>query len=307
MSSSPDSDALIALFLSHLPQAGVVAASADRQQFGPVLQNHFSRARHAWPTIVLADDDFVPYAAARLSPPWDLVAGVEKLALADLYLACACIRGDGAAIALFQQRFFAKVRSVLGAMRMPQAQIDDTAQALCVRLLVREPGSLPQLSRYSGRGPLQAWLCIVAVREGRQALRKQRRDPLHSEEALFDLIGADAGSELGGLKEQYREHFRAAFRTAVQALSARERNVLRCHLTQNMTNAQIGALCGVHPGSVKRWMAEIREQLLHSTRATLQTRLGLSKSQVDSIIRLIRSDLDISIELMPDAPLLPVL
>ena len=302
-----ESDVVASMFLPYVrPDARAEIGALDRQRLAQGLRNLVDRARLAWPGMDLSDAVFLPYVAERLPAGGELLGRVEQLALADLYLACACVRGDRAAIVILGQQLFGKVRAILASMRLPKAQRDDTEQALYVRLLVGPPGGTPQLASYSGRGPLQSWLCIVAVREGRLALRKVRRDPLLSEEALLDLVGADSGSELGCFKQAYRDHFRAAFRAAIQALSARERNVLRCHLAQDMTNAQIGAICGVHPGTVKRWMAEIREQLLDSTRAELQSRLGLSASQVDSMIRLIRSDFDVSIDLMPEDPALPV-
>ena len=112
------------------------------------------------------------------------------------------------------------------------------------------------------------------------------------------MLGADQSSELAHLKLRYRDELHAAFQVALRTLEPRERNLLRCHLSGHMTNAQIGALCGVHPGTVKRWMATIRDRLLDVTRAALGARLGLGRDELDSVLRLVQSDLDMSFDLL---------
>lgn len=291
-------DALLSLFLPHLRKADSAQPLPDPPALAQALREASGRARAAWPALSIPEGVFLPYLARRMPGGEDLLGALGRIEAGDLYLACACIQADEAAIALLQRRYLPKARAALLSMGLTPAQSDDIEQGLCLRLLVAAPGDAPQLARYSGRGPLPSWLCIVAVREARQSIRRQQREPLLSEELLLDLVGADGGSELGYLKQEYRDEFRIAFQAAVQALSARERNVLRCHLSGDMTNAQIGALCGVHPGTVKRWMSEIRERLLDRTREVLRSRLGLTPAEVDSLIRLIRSDIDVSIDLM---------
>ena len=51
-----------------------------------------------------------------------------------------------------------------------------------------------------------------------------------------------------------------------------------------------------HRATVPRWIAAVRETLFEGTRAHLMERLSITTSEVDSVLRLIDSQLEISIE-----------
>lgn len=271
------------------------------------------RARAAWPGLALGDEIFLPYLASRASASasasrcGDMRRALHDMKVEDLYLAAACAQGDAEAIALLRARCSPKVRAALLARLVPAARIDDIEQALYQRLFCPEPGSAPLIEQYSGRGALQGWLCIVAIRLASRLLLQERREVVLSEDALLDLIGIDPGSELTYLKHKYRGEFRAAFQAVLLSLSSTERNVLRYHVLGGLTTAQIGVLTGVSSRTVKRWMAEIRDKLLHKTRDILTHKLGVTAAEVESIIRLIQSDLNVSLERLlrddPDPPL----
>ena len=59
--------------------------------------------------------------------------------------------------------------------------------------------------------------------------------------------------------------------------------------------AEIGRLYGVHESTVSRWVTRAAEEVADQTRRRLTDRLSLSGSSVDSLARLVRSQLDLSI------------
>jgi hypothetical protein len=52
---------------------------------------------------------------------------------------------------------------------------------------------------------------------------------------------------------------------------------------------------GVHRSSVGRWIVECRAKVLEATRARLAERLAIDAREVESMIRLLRSQLDESL------------
>jgi RNA polymerase sigma-70 factor (ECF subfamily) len=97
------------------------------------------------------------------------------------------------------------------------------------------------------------------------------------------------------LKQRYRRELKAAFAAAFATLDARSRNVLRSHYLEGLNIDEIGVLNGVHRTTAARWRADARQSLLKATRRQLQESLGANVTEVDSILRMIRSQLDVSL------------
>ena len=69
---------------------------------------------------------------------------------------------------------------------------------------------------------------------------------------------------------------------------------------------EIGALYNVHRSTIARWRAACREALAERTRAILVAELNISTEDLDSLVRLIQSQFDVSLyrllESSGDAP-----
>jgi RNA polymerase sigma-70 factor (ECF subfamily) len=79
------------------------------------LDTALELARAAWPALEVPPEEFARYLEARLDPEADVLA---RLHVADLYLACACVRGQPAAIAAFVERHLGDVPAQLGRLRL---------------------------------------------------------------------------------------------------------------------------------------------------------------------------------------------
>jgi len=101
--------------------------------------------------------------------------------------------------------------------------------------------------------------------------------------------------ELDYLKSKYAPQFREAFVAAITNLSVEERNALRFHYLDGLTLDETAAACHVHRATAARWLAHARESLLRDTRRLLLERTKLGHREVESMFRLVESQLDVSL------------
>jgi RNA polymerase sigma-70 factor (ECF subfamily) len=143
---------------------------------------------------------------------------------------------------------------------------------------------------------LSAWLRVVVARvvlnvtqtaEARLG-RGEATEPL--EEALHD------DPELLLLKRRYGAELKAAVAAALEGLPARDRNLLRYAVIDGLTTEQLAAMHGVHRATAVRWLAAARSALRGAVRRGLAARLGISDSEVHSLVRLVRSEIDLSLK-----------
>jgi RNA polymerase sigma-70 factor, ECF subfamily len=260
-----------------------------------LLEGQLADARATWPTVALSDDAYLAHLAEKLcdraTEPARRV--LESMPAADLYLAAACALGDASAIAAFRESLLPALRQALGKLGAPPATIDEAEQRILVMLFVDDKGR-PQIAGYGGRGRLRSWLRSVGVRTARRLMGVLHAD-IGDDDDLERLAAAVDDPELGILRERYRDQVRQAFAGALAALSDRERNVLRQYHIDGLTIDQLGALYRVNRATAARWVVAARSAVLDGTRRRLTDELGITTNEVDSIIRLVRSQLDISL------------
>lgn len=210
----------------------------------------------------------------------------------DLRLAWAAAHGDATAIARVDA-LLVELGPAVRRVDPAPAFADEVRQATRVRLLVGDGGA-PRIAAYAGRGPLRAWLQVAAARIALD-LKRGRRDAAVPDDVLGELVAREPDPELRHLGALYRAEFREALSAALAALPERARAVLRLHHVDGMRLAEIGRLYQVHESTASRWAAQAAAAVADDARARLIARLALSPSEVDSIGRLVRSQLDLSI------------
>jgi RNA polymerase sigma-70 factor (ECF subfamily) len=265
-----------------------------------VLDDAYASARAAWPTLAsVTEAELRAWIAARAhaggGTAGDHDPGAE-LRVTDLYLACACARGDGVAIALFEQHFLGEVDHAAAKLRVSPPVADEARQVVRDLLFVGRGGSPPAISSYAGRGDLRGWTRVVAMRELLKIRARDSKEVPIGDEALLDALSPANDPELELARERYREVFARAFRDALARLPPRDRGLLRHLLIDGFTLDTIGGMYGVHRATAARWVASARQDLLDGTKAGLAKELALSGDEVDSVIRIVRSRLDLSVE-----------
>jgi RNA polymerase sigma-70 factor, ECF subfamily len=230
--------------------------------------------------------DFLRARPARLEPAALSHAG-------DLALVFACERGDASAMRVLENEHLARLGDLLPVRYRGEAS--EVAQILRDRLLVPDATGKMKISEFSGRGDLRSWLRVAAVRIAINLERRHKREVTLREEdhalgdrAVFDL-------ELDHLKRRYSREFKEAFTAALGALEPRTRNILRQHYLDALTMETIAGIYRVHRITVVRWMDQARTELARETRRELSARLNVDKRELESILRLIESQLDVTL------------
>jgi len=261
------------------------------QVTGAVRDAWIQAGRDAWPAIAVEPDGFVAYVIER-APAGASDDELRAVHAADLWLAAACVCGDAAACAAFDARYLAPLDPVLAATGLAPHQIDDVKQELRKKLLVGD-GDRPRLADFSGRADLRTWVRTAAVRAGIDLVRARRDLPADDEElAALPAIADDP--ELLHLKDRYRGELRDAVTTAIGALAPRERLLLKYHYLDDLGVDPIAAMYGVHRATAARWIVAAREALADRAQRLLIAKLGVTRSELRSIARLVESQLDVS-------------
>jgi RNA polymerase sigma-70 factor (ECF subfamily) len=213
--------------------------------------------------------------------------------LSDLYLACGCANGDPAAVEAFETSCLRPVRAPLARRGFAAAVIDEVQQVTRVRLLVAE--EQPRIVAYSGSGSLGAWVRVVALREALAIVDDGKRAA--GDAQLFDSVPDPAEDpELALLQSKYSAQFKDAFQQAIAGLSVRERSLFRLQVIDGLSGEEIGRIYGAHKATVNRWLAKARRALLADTRKILQRALGVEPFEIESILRLVDSQLELSLQ-----------
>jgi RNA polymerase sigma-70 factor (ECF subfamily) len=258
------------------------------------LQELWEAGRASWPDLSVPIDRFGGYVRARLPDAAGSAAELARLNLPDLYLACACACALPGALEAFDRLLMARVPSFVRQVDGAPEFADEVCQLLRQKLFV-SAGAGPKIAHYSGRGTLLSWLRVVSLRTALNL--REARHPGRDEELSASALGAvDAADlDLEYLRQHYREDFETAVRTALEALPARLRRVLRMQVA-GLSTGEIGTMLQVHQTTVVRWLGTARESVRERARQLLRERLGLTTGEFDSIGRLLLSRLDISIE-----------
>ena len=263
------------------------------KQLAAKLEEKLEKARAAWPGLDIATADFVDYLAQRIqvSSPQSL----NEFDIDGLYLAFACSIGNPRAQRHLYQTYQPRVEAALGRLQ-DVVSLDDVIQITFDRLLRSTPTRCMAITKFGGRSTLDKWLVAVAFRQGYRAL--QRRGKVargQVEEDLCDVIVEASDPELRMLKSNYRAHFKEAFHEAFAMLEPQERNIFRFQYMDRLNLEQFGALMGVSRATAARRRTRARQRLCELTRQLLGQRLALSPDELDSMMVMIESQLDISL------------
>lgn len=213
----------------------------------------------------------------------------------DLCVAFAAAHGDPTAIGLVEA-ILDDVTPSLRAVRLDDEQVDDVRQQTRARLLmVAADGAPPRLLAYGGKGPLGAFVRVVATRLALSA--KRARDPLSgTDDGLATLATPEASAELAALRAAHADTFRSALHAALAELEPVQRSVLRLQLLDGLGVDEIGLLHQVHRATAARWLVRAKDDLRRRTRKHLEARLSVRGTELESLVAALQSRLDLSIE-----------
>jgi RNA polymerase sigma-70 factor (ECF subfamily) len=262
--------------------------SLDPDDLDRELERRISAGRSAWPALRLPPEEFVRHVARH----WAGGKLPTPDRSADLWLAVACARGVPEAASTFERHY----RSVIerAAARVDVRCVEEVTQSVLVALLVQDKARPPYIASYAGRAALATWLATVASRAAGKPGRRRADRPHDSTETLAALA-AFPEPELALARARYGRAMESALRAAVADLADRERVLLRLHHGEGWSVDRLAELYGVGRSTASRWVVAAREALLVETKRRLNAELGVTGSELDSLVAILRSEVDVSL------------
>ena len=293
-------------FLAGLAEPVRGELAGDEARIVEALAAQWQTARAAWPAYEIAPERFGGELARRIAANADgkvTTAALEAAHGGDVYLAIACCDGDAPAIAQLDELVGRELRHAASKLRATPDQTAEIHAELRRILLVDDPERGAALRDYAGRGDLRGYVRVSATRALIRAINRGRREVAVDDSEVFDRMLPHDDPELTILRAQYRETVDAALRAALAQLDGRSRALLRYQLIDGWSIDQVGKLYGVHRATAARWLSDARQLLGDTIRRELASRLQIAASEVDSIVRLVQSRVDMSLDrlLVPEA------
>lgn len=247
----------------------------------------FAHASASWPQLKVSQEAFE--AAWRRSE--ERHGGPLLQYAGDLYLATACLAGDAQALNALR----ALAASALVELRSFRLSSSDEQALLqdALSVALGFAGTVPKLLHYAAEGPLRAWLVSVMSRAA-LAIIKQHKREVELDEVILGSLPNDAAPELELVKERFRGTFSDSFRAAIAKLTPRQRNLLRQHYLDQLSLEALALTYRCHRATIARTLADARTTLLELTRDEISARLGVGRLEVDSLMKVVGSRLDIS-------------
>jgi RNA polymerase sigma-70 factor (ECF subfamily) len=249
----------------------------------------------ALPELAGAIDDLelVAILASR-APDGDVAGYLARCHPVELALAQAASRGHAGAIAKLESDHRGVIDATCWRFANAGHSAADLRQILREKLYVAPAGERPKLAEYAGQGQLASWLRITAVRVFLDLGRRKDR----AREAPTDdgvLAMPDPGDlSLEVIKAEYRAAVGQAMRDAAAGLDLADRHLLHQHFVAGLSIDQLGVALGIHRATAARRVVRAREALVADTRALLVTRLAVSNEELDEVIGMVLSRLDVS-------------
>jgi len=279
-----------------LPIACTVSEGAEStsDEFDAALRDIIAVAQRACPTFVVPVDVFAAYVRERLATDVPPEVALRRMHALDLYLACACAHGNAEAIAAFDKRCLGPLDRALRRMGIDPDVIAEVKQTIRSRVLVGE-GGRAEIVDFYGRGDLRGWVRVMAARHAFRMNSRARREVAIENDELLQRMVAPENPEIDYAKGLYRQQFKRAFEAALQALPDREQTLLRQHYIDGSTLDELATLYRVHRSTAARLLSRARTMVLEATRDQLISELQVPSQDLDSILRMIWSQIEITL------------
>ena len=254
------------------------------------LREIYEVGRCAYPDVRLDfetfRDHYAQLATTATAERWQSFAS-------DLLLACACAQGMPEAVSLFERELTPRALQSIRRVNANPEFVEETLQVLRQRLLV---GPRAKIREYSARGPLFAWLAVVATRTALDEIRGRRAFPDYQDDLPTRLVDSSGDPELLAIKARYAAPFRRAVLDALSELKAEERNLLRMYLVSRCSLSEIARAYAVHRATAARRLVRARESVFKAVRSQLRLQNGgLTDREFASIARAVQSQLDLDL------------
>ena len=212
----------------------------------------------------------------------------------DIYLALACGSAEEEALRTLERSHFPMLEAQLSRSGFDESARKDVFQQVLLHLCA---GPSPRILTYAGRASLASWLGVATMRFALQMASKSKQNCSVPPDVTIDsLVCGDSSPEVRVAIENARPQFQSALSSALDALPERDRTLLRLCFVDGLTIDRIGSMYGVHRATAARWLANIREGILKHVQTIMMRDFGLRASEFESLIFLVRSELQLSLK-----------
>jgi RNA polymerase sigma-70 factor, ECF subfamily len=251
------------------------------------IRNALIVARRQWPHLDVSEDAFAKHVANV-----GALADALESHGADLVLACACAAGDERALSLFDQVHVSCVPLHVTRFQLSAERLDELQQLVRVKLFT---GPSPRIMRYSGKGPLGAWLRIVSIRLAMDELQVGPLDRGIDPGAIDSLLARAASAETQTARMVWQPPLQNAIEDSLAELPSKEKTVLRLHYVEGLNIDAIGTMYHVHRATVARWLLGIRARVLARVREKLAITLPSTTSEMRGAFADLEGNLHVSL------------
>ncbi|MEM9193011.1 MAG: sigma-70 family RNA polymerase sigma factor [Myxococcota bacterium] len=261
------------------------------------LEARHRRGAERWPTVEVPLAAFDSYVRERLGDGDDPLRAIHTN---DLYLACACVIEAPNASRTLEEHIMSALPQVIRRTDRSPDFVDEVMSRVRVKLLVGTDSGSARIGQYLGHGPLRSFAMVLAMREAHNYARSLRRsEPLELID-WTDLADPATNPEVKELRRKARSPLAAAVREAIRGLSARDRTILRLYYVNGASSTKIGKMYGVHRGTVARWIANARAQLLETAQTQVCEELNLEVDTFQDVLRDFTGGFDITLATVLD-------
>ena len=272
-------------------EAGPTSAGHADGKLEKLLASLYARGQEAHPCILVDEAVFGRHLARCMGDA--NASALADLPAEDLYLASACAAHARGAATAFERKYGAVIRRAIARVIKSADERQEAEQRAWHHIFVEDGPGPPRITQYRGRGPLESWVSVAAMRVAVSFVRAESAGRRLHSKVVADTMGVDAEGK--SIRKELRVAFETAVAEALDGLKPRERLILSLHVVSGMTFEAIGKSLGVSRQAVSKAFAHCRESILVEVGGLLKRRLKMSESELSSALRVVGSQLDISI------------
>jgi RNA polymerase sigma-70 factor, ECF subfamily len=248
-------------------------------------------AASSWPLLPKPDSNFVTRVREHLQPG-PAAEALAAIDLGELLLAHHAMLGNAIAVHEVRVRLEA-LQSPLRRTGASTTEIDELLTDLLSDLLAPRAEAAPRIAAFAGRCSLTSWIRVIAVRT--MVDRRRKRGEVLNDDVVAEAASTELDPELELLKRTYAREFREAFAAAMSELAPIDRALLRQHHLDGVGLDALARLHAVHRATIARKLASTRQDIFARVRRRLLHDLRIGNETVDSILRLVQGEMDVSL------------
>ena len=246
----------------------------------------------------------------------DVVAFIDEIHSDDLCLILACEKGDEKAWEDLVANFDSVVKSAARKISSNNEDAEDLASSIWAELYgLRQDADgnkKSKLAYYSGRGSLAGWLRAVVSQLAVDQFRKQSKYVQIEETREFENLAAESSNHSGNnnlvhheqspeelfSEKQSTADVSTALRTAIDALEAEDKLILKLYYFDDLKLRDIAATFGYHEATASRKLVRIQTEVRKCVEKELKKHHGWSDGEVKKYLSDAASKLGVSLEKM---------